>query len=161
VDRRFRFERAGFSYRCTELEAAIGLGQLDNHEDNVAARRANAAYLNEQLSDLGEFLQLPTQPPDRDHSYMVYPLVVMAESGQASMRPLVYHLEEHGIETRDMLPLIHQPVYRPWLGPDAGKRFPVAHQLHDRAFYIGCHQHLSPQDREHIVSTIRRFFEPH
>lgn len=158
VDRRFRFERAGFSYRCTELEAAIGLGQLDDHEAHLGARRANAAYYSRHLAELSGVLQLPAQPPDRDHSFMVYGLAVRPESGLPSMRPLLYFLEEHGIETRDMLPLIHQPVYRDWLGPDVGQRFPVAQSLHDRAFYLGCHPHLDEQDRCHVVATLRRYF---
>jgi dTDP-4-amino-4,6-dideoxygalactose transaminase len=154
VDRRFRFERVGFSYRCTELEAAIGLAQLEDHEAIARARRENAAYFSRRLAGLEDVLQLPARPDDRDHAFMVYGMV----SRQASMRPLVYHLEENGIETRDMLPLIHQPVYRQLLGPDVGRRFPVADHLYDRAFYIGCHQYLTGEDRAHVVRTIRRFF---
>jgi CDP-6-deoxy-D-xylo-4-hexulose-3-dehydrase len=154
VDRRFRFERVGYSYRCTEMEAAIGLAQLEQYKAILAARQANAAYFNEQLADLQDHLQLPATPKDREHAFMVYGLVVRDES----KRPLVYHLEERGIETRDMLPLIHQPVYRDLLGPSVAEQFPVAHHLYDRAFYIGCHQHLNNYDRAHVVSTIRSFF---
>lgn len=154
VARRFRFERVGFSYRATELEAAIGLAQLERWEDIVAARKANAAFYTRELSDCADVLQLPSIPDDRDHTFMVYGLV----SRNQSMRTLVNHLEERGIETRDMLPLIHQPVYRDWLGSNAGRRFPVAHHMWDRAFYIGCHQHLSEADRRHVVNTIRSFY---
>lgn len=154
VDRRFRFERVGFSYRCTELEAAIGLGQIEQWEQIVAARKANADYFSRALADLQDVLQLPSAPPGSEHAFMVYGLVVRGES----MKPLIYHLEEHGIETRDMLPLIHQPVYEKWLGPDVGRAFPVAEYLYERAFYIGCHQHLDDEDRAHVVRAIRSFF---
>ncbi|MBI5864566.1 MAG: DegT/DnrJ/EryC1/StrS family aminotransferase [Planctomycetes bacterium] len=154
VDRRFRFERVGFSYRATELEAAIGLGQIEQWESIVASRKANGEYFSAALADLADVLRTPTIPSDREHAFMVYGLVVRGES----MRPLVYHLEENGIETRDMLPLIHQPVYRGWLGDDVGLRFPVAEHLYERAFYIGCHQYLTDEDRAHVVRTIRRFF---
>ncbi len=154
VDRRFRFERVGFSYRCTEMEAAIGLAQLESCDSIIQARRDNAAEFSRRLADLSDVLQIPVALDDRDHAHMVYGLVV--KSGP--MKPLVHFLEDRGIETRDMLPLIHQPVYREWLGPEVGERFPVANRLWDRAFYIGCHQHLDDADRDHVVSVIHEYF---
>jgi len=154
VDRRFRFERVGYSARCTEMEAAIGLAQMEHCDPIIAARKRNADEFNRRLAPLADVLEFQTVPADRDHAYMVYPLVVRSES----MRPLVHYLEARGIETRDMLPLIHQPVYRDWLGSDAAERYPVADRLWDRALYIGCHQHLSSDDRTHVVATIHQFF---
>ena len=156
MTRPFRFERIGFSYRCTELEAAIGLAQIEQAEAILASRRATAAFFSRELADLSDVLQLPITPPDRDHAHMVYGLVV--RSGLA--RPLMRHLEDRNIETREMLPLIHQPVYRNWLGPPAevARRYPIAQHLHDRAFYIGCHQFMTDADRRQVVQSIREFF---
>ncbi|MFQ5491335.1 MAG: DegT/DnrJ/EryC1/StrS family aminotransferase, partial [Phycisphaerae bacterium] len=154
VDRRFRFERVGFSYRCTEMEAAIGLAQLERADGIIAARRANAEFFNRALADLDDVIALPTVPDDREHAHMVYGLRVRADS----MRPLVHHLEDRGIETRDLLPLIHQPVYRKLWGPDVGQRFPVADRLWHQGFYIGCHQYLDDADRCHVVDTIRGYY---
>ncbi|MCP4246947.1 MAG: DegT/DnrJ/EryC1/StrS family aminotransferase [bacterium] len=154
VDRRFRFQRVGYSSRCTEMEAAIGLAQLERCDSIIAARKQNADVFNRGLADLSDVLQLPTVPNDRDHAYMVYGLVVRGDG----MKPLVHYLEDRGIETRDMLPLIHQPVYRNLLGPDAAARYPVAHHLWDRAFYLGCHQYLGPAERAHVVNAIHDFF---
>lgn len=154
MTRPFRFERVGFSYRCTELEAAIGLAQIEQASAILAARRATAAYFSHELADLSDVLQLPVTPADRDHAFMVYGLVV--RNGPAA--GLMKHLEERNIETREMLPLIHQPVYRSWLGPDVGQRYPVAQHLHEHAFYIGCHQFMDDADRRHVVQSIREYF---
>jgi dTDP-4-amino-4,6-dideoxygalactose transaminase len=154
MTRPFRFERVGFSYRCTELEAAIGLAQVEQWETILASRRATAAFFSRELADLSDVLQLPVTPPDRDHAFMVYGLVVRGRSA----RPLMRHLEGCDIETREMLPLIHQPVYREWLGAEVGLRFPVAEHLHERAFYIGCHQFMDDADRKHVVRAIREFY---
>lgn len=154
VDRRFRFERVGFSYRCTEMEAAIGLAQLEGADEIIAARRANAEFFNGALADLDDVIELPTEPNDREHCHMVYGLCVRDDS----MRPLVHYLEDRGIETRDMLPLIHQPVYRRRWGADIGERYPVADRLWHRGFYIGCHQYLDDADRRHVVDSIRSFY---
>ena len=154
VDRRFRFERVGFSHRCTEMEAAIGLAQLEQHQTILRARKSNGEFFNQALSDLDDVLQLQAVPDDREHAYMVYGL--MTRDGP--MKSLVHHLEDHGIETRDMLPLIHQPVYHELIGRGAAERYPVAHRLWDQAFYIGCHQHLNESDLDYVVRTVRGFF---
>jgi dTDP-4-amino-4,6-dideoxygalactose transaminase len=49
IDKRFVFERTGYSYRITELEAAIGLSQMDTIMENVRTRRSNAEYLSEKI----------------------------------------------------------------------------------------------------------------
>lgn len=150
VERRFRFITPGHSFRCTELEAAIGLAQLRRYRTLVKARQANARYLMDGLADLQEHLQLPTTPPDRNHVFMLFPLVTRTIRKQA----LVNHLEQRGIETRDLLPLLNQPVYR---GAFKG-RFPAARWLLDRGFYIGCHQHLAKRQLDFVIDTIHAFF---
>jgi perosamine synthetase len=151
VARRFRFVSPGHSFRCTELEAALGLAQLRRYKEVVRARKANAAYLIAGLSDLQEHLQMPYEPPDRDHVFMLFPLVTLTQKKQK----LVNYLEEAGIETRDLMPLINQPVYR---GMVRG-RLPVARRLLDRGFYIGCHQYLKRRDLDYVIDTIHRFYK--
>jgi CDP-6-deoxy-D-xylo-4-hexulose-3-dehydrase len=52
ASKRFSFVDLGHSFRCTELEAALGLGQLEQREAIIRARRENAAYFRERLESL-------------------------------------------------------------------------------------------------------------
>ena len=70
---------------------------------------------------------------------------------------MVQYLEEHNIETRDMLPLINQPFYKELYG-DLEAQYPVAKWINNNGFYIGSHQMLTPKDRERIVSVFMEFF---
>ncbi len=153
VARRFSFVDVGHSFRATELEAAIGLAQLEAKDDIVRRRLAVARDYMEGLADLGEHLQLPFIPPDREHVFMLFPLVLRNEP----KRGLVRHLETRGVETRDLLPLLNQPVYRRLFGP-IEKDYPVARALDERAFYIGCHQYITPAQRRHVIRAIRDYF---
>lgn len=155
VDRRFRFNRIGYSLRCTEMEAAIGLAQLEDAASMTKARQATASYYLNELRELSDVLELPTRPDDRDHAFMVFPMAMR----KGTMHSLVQHLERSGIETRPTLPLIHQPAYTGLFGDDVATQFPVADSLSRRAFYIGCHPHLTDGDRLHVVETIKRFFQ--
>jgi perosamine synthetase len=153
VERRFRFESVGHSFRITELEAALGLAQLVTLEDNIRRRQANAFILSSELDDLHQSgtLQLPRTEHGNQHAFMMYPIIVekMTKWG------LVDHLEQKGIETREMLPLINQPVYDS-LYPE--ERFPVARRINKSGFYVGCHPGLTAKDMRFVAQAIKEFF---
>ncbi len=154
VSRRFSFTSVGHSFRATELEAAIGLAQLERKDDIVRRRLSVAHGYLKGLAGLEAHLQLPMVPEGSEHVYMLFPLVVKNEP----KRGLIEHLESNGVETRDLLPLLNQPVYRRLFG-DLEKRYPVARFLNQHAFYIGCHQYVTPADRRRVCGLIRRYFQ--
>ena len=153
VAKRFQFVAVGHSFRATELEAALGLAQLEGKDGIVKARVGMANRLTEALREFEDRLQLPTCPPDRDHTHMLYGLVLRGEDKTA----LVNFLEDRGIETRDLLPLLNQPVYKRLFG-DLEPRYPVARMLNRSGFYIGCHQYMTPSDADYVVEQFRAFF---
>ncbi|MCM8788196.1 MAG: DegT/DnrJ/EryC1/StrS family aminotransferase [Candidatus Omnitrophica bacterium] len=154
VERRFRFIRLGHSFRATEFEAAIGLAQLEKKEYIVSKRRNNARYLTEGLKDLEEFLQLPFVPADREHNFMMYPIVLK----KGNKNKIVRFLEENWIETRDMMPLLNQPVYMKIFG-NIQKNYPVAKWINDSGFYIGCHQYLETEHLDYVIERFHQFFK--
>jgi perosamine synthetase len=151
--RRFKFVSMGHSFRATELEAAIGLGQMEARRGIIRSRKAHAAYLSAGLKDLEDKLQLPVVPPDRDHMFMMYPIVLRHEPKTG----LVNFLEEGKVETRDIPPVINQPVYRKIYG-DLEPRYPVAAWINRCGFYVGTHQYLSRKDLDVIISRIHDYF---
>ena len=155
VERRFKFISPGHSFRITEMEAALGVAQLKTRDEMLTARRANGRFLMQALQPLADQLQLPSVRPGSDHSFMMFPLLVR----KAAKNELVMHLEQHGIETRDMLPLTNQPVYRRLLGI-AEEAFPIAKRINNQGFYIGCHQNLTSADLDYIVEVLRTYFQP-
>lgn len=155
VQRRFRFLYPGYSYRATELEGALGLGQLKRAQTIIKKRQQNAAYLSKGLANLQEFLQLPKIRPHSTHSFMMYPVVLKTNVFPRSR--LVYFLEKLGIETRYLLPLINQPVVKKMYLPKREK-FPVASWLNKKAFYVGCTPELTKQDLDYMISTFFEFF---
>lgn len=154
VAKRFSFVRVGYNFRATEMEAAIGLAQLEDKDRIIQARWENARYFINGLADLQKHIQLPYIPPDRDHMFMLFPIVVK----EGSKRGVVNCLEQNMVETRDMFPLINQPVYEKLFGV-LEDRYPVARWLNESGFYIGCHQYLSQRDKAYVVATIRQYFE--
>lgn len=153
--RDFVFDRVGHSFRISELEAALGLAQLQDWRTIIGKRNLNAAYLTERLKPLEDRLQLPQVRPDTQSSWMMYPLVCK----QAGIRDkLTRYLELHGIETRRMLPLIQQPVYKGLWNP---ADYPVALNIDANGYYTGIHQGLTADDLDYLADTIAGFFSDH
>lgn len=155
VDRRFTFIRLGHSFRCTELEAALGVAEFEARQANIDRRREIATQLTEGLSDLQDHLQLPAIRPGAEHVFMFYPLVVTNPSIKRG--DLILHLEQRGIETRYLLPLINQPVYRDLFG-DLDSQFPVAAWLNANAFYVGSHPQITRAEVDFMIETFHDFF---
>jgi len=154
VSRRFRFEHVGHSFRATEMEAALGVVQLKDAAELVGRRRAIAARLTEGLSRFGGRLVLPQIQPGSEHSFMMYPIV----TGPGVDRDdLTFYLEEHGVETRQMMPLTNQPIYeRLW--PGIEDRYPVAREINRRGFYIGSHPAMTLDDADYVTGVFGDYF---
>jgi perosamine synthetase len=154
VARRFSFIHVGYSYRATEMEAALGVGELARHQEMLSRRQANARYLNSALADLGRYLQLPSTRKGAEHAWMMYPVIV---KDAVEREDLLLHLETAGIETRHLMPLINQPIYKKLFG-DLEPQYPVAARINRCGFAIGCHQGLGQADLEHIVTAFHAYF---
>ena len=154
VDKRFKFVHTGYSSRCTELEAALGLAQLEEREEIIKKRKAIAACFNKKLRDLEDRIQLPTEPEGCSHAYMLYPIVLRKESKHG----LVHFLEKNMIETRDLMPLLSQPVYKKLFG-NIEKNYPIAKWIGSSGFYIGCHQYLTNEEQDYVIAKIHEYFQ--
>ncbi|MEP7210518.1 MAG: DegT/DnrJ/EryC1/StrS family aminotransferase [Alphaproteobacteria bacterium] len=152
VERRFRFVHIGHSFRCTEMEAAIGIGQLARKDEIVTRRRAIAERYNKELAKYSDVIQLPHCPDDRTHSYMLYGIVTKRED----KKRMVHFLEDLNVETRDMLPLINQPVYRRMFG-NLDSKFPVATWINNHGFYVGCHSFMKDEEVDYVIEAIGEF----
>jgi len=142
--KRFHFPRRGYSDRMTELEAAIGLGELDDWQGMVKKRQENARYLEEGLMWYAYF---PFYVIEK-HSFMFFP----ACFGQRD--DLMVHLEKCGIQTRTMMPLISQPITKPYLKKD----YEVAQYFEESGLLLPCHQYLKKKDLDYIITCVQEFY---
>lgn len=157
IKKRFQFDRIGSHFRLTELEAAIGLSQLQNnqYQKNIRRRQMLAKKLIKVLQPLSGYLQLPTVPAGFEHAFMMFPLLIKNPS--ADKWKLIYFLEKNGIATRELLPLLNQPSYKKTFG-DLENQYPVAKLIRERGFYFGCHPYMNEKDINYIAAKLHEFF---
>jgi dTDP-4-amino-4,6-dideoxygalactose transaminase len=154
MDRRFLFERMGWSYRAGEIEGALGVAQLERSDEIMSKRRRNAKKLIELLEPYQDYLQLPIYGEEYDHTFMMFPLLIITD--KFSRKDITSFLESHNIETRPLFPLLNQPIYKKMYG-NIIDNYPVAKYISENGFYIGCHHGLDDEDLEYIEETIKLF----
>ena len=150
--RKFRFNRVGHSFRITEIEAAIGLAQLNNLPAAIENRRANAEYLTKCLEPLYTYGALSVAQPAKHctHSWMVFPVVLSADSKW----PVMAHLQAHGIECREMMPLTNQPAYD--FNEDD---YPVAKLVNRNGLYLPIHDQLTTEQLNYMADVLTEYFK--
>jgi dTDP-4-amino-4,6-dideoxygalactose transaminase len=102
------------------------------------------------LKPFEDKIQLTSIPEGYTHSYMMFPFV--CKDG-VDRDALLLYMEQKGIETRFMFPLLSQPIYRK-LFPGLAEQYPVASRLEKQGAFIGMHQGLTLADMHFIAQII-------
>lgn len=144
IHARFRFNYPGYSSRSTEVEAALGLVELEGYKEMLRKRQINANYLNNNLlySNLdSEYM--------KNHAFMMFPYF------SEDRDELILYLEKHGVTTRTIMPLINQP----YIKLSKKKKFPMSEYILKYGMLIGCHQDLSKSDLDYIMILVKQFYD--
>lgn len=155
-DIRFVFERAGFSSKMNELEAAIGLGNLDIYNKILKMRRKNMKLLREGIRKFKAYLYTIDEEPYEKIGPMGFP-VILREGAPFTRNKMVDFLEKKGIDTRNLFSSI--PTQTPafsFMGEKEGK-YPEAEYVGRNGFHIGVHQDLEQRHIEYFIDTVAGF----
>jgi dTDP-4-amino-4,6-dideoxygalactose transaminase len=149
---RYLHTELGFNYRLTDLQAAIGLGQLERLVNNVGSRRRNAAFLSERLADLPG-LSLPYERAGSEHAYHQYTIQVDPNIARVTRDDLARSLAASGIETAVHYP---RPIHRqPLFAKGPTVNLPVSERLAERVLSLPIHHRLTTADLERIAAAVR------
>jgi perosamine synthetase len=134
--RRFFHSRLGWNLRMTNMQAALGVAQMERITDLVARKRAMGRLYAAALAHLRDKIQLPLPQSDyADNIYWVFP-IVLRDAVPFDARSIMNSLHEKGVGTRSFFwPLHEQPVLRE-AGLFSGQAFPVAENAARRGFYV-------------------------
>lgn len=151
-ERHFWHKFVGFNYRMTNLQAAVGLAQVEQIDTFVAARRRNALEYNCRLHDVPG-IRTPAEAPWAKNVYWMYGILVDEKEYGMNRDALRRVLADHGVETRNFfIPMHTQPIY--WK-QYYGERYPVAEDLCKRGFYLPSASSLTLEEIEYVTDVIR------
>ncbi|HWH55468.1 MAG TPA: DegT/DnrJ/EryC1/StrS family aminotransferase [Gaiellaceae bacterium] len=148
----FDHVRLGFNYRWTDVQAALGIAQLEKLDRILERRAAAAARYEELLADV-EGVETPlADDPDHRRSWFVYVVELAAGIDRDAV---MTELREHGIGSAEYVPCVHlQPYMRERYGFREGM-FPVAEGVCSRTLALPFFPQLEQDDQARVVETLR------
>jgi len=157
-DIRFTFNRIGYSCKMNELEAAIGLGAMEEYHDILKKRHDNLLYVLNRFGRFAPYLSTIKEEPWETIGPHAIPIIVN-EDASFTRAQLTRHLEQHGIETRTLF--ASMPTQCPgfgYLGYELGQ-FPNAEYIGQHGLHIGVHQDVGIEEMEYVLKVIESFLE--
>lgn len=154
-DARYVHDEISDNYRFTNLQAAVGLAQLERLDEFVKRKREMGKYYTEALKGV-KGLQLPVaRTENAENIYWVYGLL-LDEDIPADNKKVQKLLSEEGIGTRTFFWCMHeQPVYQKQ-GLFQNESYPNAEYLAKKGFYIPSGLALTKEQMEYVVCKVKK-----
>ncbi len=153
-ERRFWHTELGHNFRLTNLQAALGLAQLERLDEIIAKKRWMGQAYTENLKNVPG-LQLPVEEPWARQVYWMYG-VVLDEATGLDAAEFARRLKVLGVETRPFFLGMHeQPVFleRGWF---RGERYPVADRLARQGLYLPSGLTLTEEQLSQVCQAVRK-----
>jgi CDP-6-deoxy-D-xylo-4-hexulose-3-dehydrase len=156
-DHKYIYSHIGYNLKATDMQAALGLSQLEKLPHFIARRKENFAYLKAGLKPLEEFLILPRASENSDPSWFGFPIGVKTDA-PFTRDQLTYALEAQKIGTRLLFGgnLLRQPAYEGWQYRVVGE-LPNTDFVMNQVFWIGVFPGLTTEMLDFIVDTATDF----
>ena len=153
-EKRFIHDELGWNYRMTNMQAALGLAQLEKLEKTIEKKRKIGEIYNKLLGEL-PFIKLPLERTSYARNiYWVYGIILGERLGKAE--EFMKSLSEHGVGTRPFFyPINKQPVFKKYgFFKDCQKKL-VAEDLYEQGFYIPSGLTLNREKIEYVAKQIK------
>jgi perosamine synthetase len=147
----YQYERAGFNYRLSELQSAMGVAQMEKLSAIITRRRELAATLSDMLASI-PFLRLPSEPKWNGHIYQSYVILV---DERLNRDQIVEEMKTHGIETSIGTYALHdQPFFQSQYGYKSGE-LPNSHVAFMHSIALPFYPQMNNDDLNLIVETLK------
>jgi CDP-6-deoxy-D-xylo-4-hexulose-3-dehydrase len=156
-DHKYTYSHAGYNLKITDMQAAVGVGQLERLDQFIAARRANFAKLTALFKQYEQFFILPEATPRSEPSWFGFPLT-LRDGAPFTREDLTKHFDAHRIGTRLLFGgnILKQPYFR-------GRNYRVVGDLTnadivtERTFWLGVFPGLTDDHFSYLDDTVKGF----
>jgi len=149
------YRRLGYNYRMSELNASIGVVQIDRIEELLEKRQRVVEYYNRRLSEI-DSLRVPYVSPDVKISWFVYVVRINGEGFSQRVRDeTIQEMKERGIDCREYFPPIHlQPFYIDMFGYQKGD-FPITERISTLTIALPLYNNLTEKEVSYVCKTLQ------
>ena len=160
-DHKYTYSHFGYNLKMTDMQAAVGVAQLEKLPSFVEARRRNFEYFHHRLARFGDVLRLPQPTPGSTPSWFGF-LTVVRPGFSVTRDSLVAALEGARVQTRMLFAgnLVRQPCFDDMRTSQSGFRqigdLANTDRLMNDAFWFGVYPGMTEAHLDHICSTIEK-----
>ena len=158
-DHKYIYSHIGYNLKMTDMQAAVGVAQLDKLDQFTAVRKQNFQHLYDGLKPFEEYLILPEATPNSDPSWFGF-LVTVRPDAPFSRNDLVRYLEENHIATRQLFGgnLIRQPAYQNINHRVVGD-LTNTDMVMNQSFWIGVYPSLTAPMLDYVIERFDTFIK--
>jgi len=149
--RRYWFTDIGYNFRMTNLQAAVGLGQLENIERHINKRAEIAALYKWYLSEYSNLFHPQSFSNDYGHVYWMYS-VLLSKDVKITRDELMVKMNDDNIETRPLFYPLH--IMPPYKSDDV---FTVAEDISARGLNLPTHSGMNETDVKRVADSLIRW----
>lgn len=150
-EKRYWHVAVGYNYRMTNLQAAIGLGQLEKIDWHIAQRERIAQLYQKHLENLQHYIKMQYVPEGYQQTYWMN-TIILRDTVKKERDQVMKEVEDYGIEMRPSFYPMH--VMPPYL--DNTIHCPVAEKLGERGICLPSHAMLTEQEVRYIAECLRK-----
>ena len=156
-DHKYTYSHIGYNLKATDMQAALGVSQIEKLPTFVARRKENFRYLRNALQPLESVLLLPEATPGSDPSWFGFPIAVRQDA-PFKREDLIRTLDENRIATRLLFGgnLLRQPAYAESEYRVIGD-LPNTDFVMNQVFWIGVYPGLTDAMLDFVVYVLKRF----
>lgn len=158
IENKFMHTDIGFNYRMTNLQAAVGCGQMDRADQLINKRIEISNFYTKELSEYKDYLSLPLEMEYAKNVYWMYHIVLREHLvGKRSF--IMNALKEVGIETREgFIPYNLQKIFisKGWTKPED---CPNANKVAYASFYLPTGPDISEEELQYVVKNFKRILK--
>ncbi len=156
-DRRFYHTEIGYNYRLTNMQAAIGISQIENLKIHIKIKRDNTFYYNKLIKKMNLPLRLPIERKDSKSVFWMYGVVI--ENRQFDAVYLAEKLNNYGIETRPLFLGMHEQPILKKKKIFKNEKFPITEELSKYGLYLPSGLKLNKKKIDKICNILKKIFD--
>lgn len=162
-DHKYVYSHLGYNLKITDMQASIGVAQLDKLDSFISSRRENFNYLYENLKDLEDYLILPTAQKNSNPSWFGFAITLKDNVG-FTREDMTGYLEDKGIQTRLLFAgnLLRQPCFDIIRDTDAYRvsgSLEITDKIMRDTFWIGVYPGMTKNKLDVMIKTIKEFIK--
>jgi perosamine synthetase len=144
------YDEVGYNYRMTDLQAAVGLVQLQRLDGMLARRREQAARYSSRFSTL-QWLVVPHEPAECRHNFQSY-MVRLQNDAPVTRDQLMQELLDHGVSSRRGIMAIHRES--PYRSEEWDHRLPVTNLVTDTTMVLPLFHEMTDEEQDYVMECI-------